>query len=66
MALAEDTERTLIGCVVGTGGTGLGGDFQVGHEIVVLESEAIEGGIEDGEGEVLDADVESKNAHSFE
>ena len=64
MALAEGAEGTLIGCVGFAGGTEGGGDLEVGQKVVVLEGQAVLGGVENGEGEILDADIESKNAHS--
>jgi hypothetical protein len=64
MALTKRSEGTLIGCVGFARGTGGGGDFEVGHKVVVLEGETIGGCIEDGEGEVLDADIECKDRHA--
>jgi len=58
MTLAEGAQGTLIGCV-GFACVAEGrGDLEVGQEIVVLEGKAIGGCVEDGEGEVFDADIE--------
>jgi len=64
MALAKGAQRTLIGCVGFATGARRDRDLEIGHEIVVLKSNAVLGGIEDGEGEVFDADIECKNTHS--
>jgi hypothetical protein len=41
------------------------GDLEVGQKIVVLEGKAIGGCVEDGEGEVFDADIEGKDRHAL-